>query len=486
MALGLAAASALPAQVLTTLYSFCAGGGQTCPDGENISAGLVQGSDGSLYGTTRQGGTHAGGTVFRISTSGTLTTLYDFCAVAGCADGKYPYAGLALASSGTLYGTTQAGGTKGYGTVFSIKPAGALTTLYNFCSENGCADGGYPYAALFPSTSGVFYGTTYIGGNSQSQGTVFQITSSGALTTLYQFCSGFECPDGLAAMSGAIQANDGNLYGTAYSGAGAGWSQGLGNGGTIFKLTPGGTETRLYGFCLAVENCPDGYGPRAGLVQGSDGNLYGTTYLSGAYGDYGTIYKITLAGKLTTLYSFCAARGCPDGSNPAARLIQATDGNFYGTTQYGGAYNGGTVFRITPGGTLTTLYSFCAQPGCADGQAPYAGLFEGTDGNLYGTTFQGGAGGRGTVFKLSTGLGSFVEMLPASAPAGKVVQILGTNLTRAAKVSFNGTAAVFTVVSASQITATVPPGATNGAVQITTPSGKLSSNVAFQVLPGIR
>jgi uncharacterized repeat protein (TIGR03803 family) len=142
-------------------------------------------------------------------------------------------------------------------------------------------------------------------------------------------------------------------------------------------------------------------------VQGSDGNFYGTTFQSGApYGDFGTIFKITPSGSLTTLYSFCALIGCTDGANPDAPLIQATDGNFYGTTQFGGAYNGGTVFQITPEGTLTTLYSFCAQPGCTDGQAPYAGLLEGSDGNLYGTTYQGGAAGMGTIFKLSVELGT--------------------------------------------------------------------------------
>jgi uncharacterized repeat protein (TIGR03803 family) len=483
-ALGLATASALPAQ-LTTLYSFCTGGG-SCPDGENVPAGLVQGFDGSLYGTTYQGGAYSGGTVFKISSTGSLTTLYSFCAVSACADGEFPYAGLTLAANGSIYGTTQGGGANGFGTVFSITPAGALTTIYNFCSGGeSCPDGGYPYAPLFLSTNGLFFGTTYIGGNSASQGTIFHITSSGALTTLWQFCHGFACPDGLAAISGVIQASNGNFYGTTFSGAVAGYAQGLGNGGTVFSITPTGGLTTLYSFCTGgSELCPDGYAPRAGLVQGSDGNLYGTTYQSGAYGNYGTIFKITTSGSLTTVYSFCQASGCPDGANPSGSLIQATDGNFYGTTQFGGAYDGGTVFQFTPGDTLTTLYSFCTQTGCADGQAPYAGLFQSTDGNLYGTTYRGGAPGAGTVFSLSVGLGPFVEVLPASAAAGSAVHILGTNLTGATIVRFNGTAAAFTVVSASEIAASVPSGATTGAVQVTTPSGTLSSNVPFQVLPG--
>jgi uncharacterized repeat protein (TIGR03803 family) len=203
-----------------------------------------------------------------------------------------------------------------------------------------------------------------------------------------------------------------------------GWAEGLGNYGTVFKVTATGTFTTLYSFGTAA-GFVDGAGPRAGLVEGSDGNFYGTTYLSGAYGNYGTIFKITPGGSLTTLYSFCAASGCADGANPTAPVIQANDGNFYGTTYFGGAHNGGTVFRITPAGTLTTLYSFCGQAGCADGQYPYAGLFQGTDGDLYGTTYQGGTAGSGTVFRLSVGLGPFVRMLPGSARAGDAVKTLG-------------------------------------------------------------
>jgi uncharacterized repeat protein (TIGR03803 family) len=432
-ALGLAAANALPAQVLTTLYSFCTASGGNCPDGENLYAGLVQGLDGSLYGTTYQGGTYGGGTVFKIGTSGSLTTLYNFCAVSACADGQSPFAGLTLATGGNFLGTTQGGGANSYGTVFSITPAGVLTTMYNFCSQSRCADGGFPYGGLFQATNGVFYGTTFVGGHANGEspeGTVFKITSSGALATLYQFCHGFgTCTDGSAPLAGVIQASDGNFYGTTFTGGTkGGWPAGLGDNGTVFQLTPGGTLTTLYSFDNS-SSYAYGSWPRAGLVQGSDGNLYGTTNQRGANGNYGAIFKITTSGSITALYSFCAVSGCPDGATPEGPLIQATDGNYYGTTHYGGANNGGTVYRITPGGTLTTLYSFCAQAGCADGQYPYAGLFLATDGNLYGTTYQGGAAGKGTVFSLSVGLAPFVKRLPASAAAGTAVKILGTSPT---------------------------------------------------------
>ncbi len=244
--------------------------------------------------------------------------------------------------------------------------------------------------------------------------------------------------------------------------------------------------TTLYSFCSQT-NCTDGNEPR-GLVQAADGNFYGTTAFGGAYyNNYcsadpgcGTVFEITPAGVLTTLYSFCSQPNCPDGGHPVG-LVQATDGNFYGATEWGGANGHGTVFEITPSGTLTTLYSFCAQANCADGANPEGRLMQATNGNLYGTTYYGGANVDGTVFSLSVGLGPFVETLPTSGNVGATVIILGNKLTDATSVTFNGTAATFTVVSSSEITTTVPTGATTGTVEVTIPSGTLSSNIAFQV-----
>jgi uncharacterized repeat protein (TIGR03803 family) len=163
-------------------------------------------------------------------------------------------------------------------------------------------------------------------------------------------------------------------------------------------------------------------------------------------------------------------------------LIQATDGNFYGTTSAGGSVGGGTIFKITSTGTLTTIYNFCTQTACADGEGPYAGLIQGTNGDFYGTTEEGGTSGAGVVFSLSTGLGAFVETQPTSGAVGQAVKILGTNLTGATAVTFNGTAATFTVVSSTEITTTVPTGATTGRVRVKTPGGNLASNTAFRVV----
>jgi uncharacterized repeat protein (TIGR03803 family) len=251
----------------------------------------------------------------------------------------------------------------------------------------------------------------------------------------------------------------------------------------VFQLTSDGKLTTLYSFCSEA-NCTDGVSPNS-LVQGSDGNFYGTTAYggnncptTGIEGGCGTIFEITPAGKLTTLYRFCAGTTCLDGSNPVG-LLQASNGNLYGTSSGGGAYGGGTVFEITRAGDLSTLFSFCAN-GCADGGSPN-GLVQGTNGNFYGTTEAGGVYGGGTVFSFSVGLGPFVEALPTSGAIGASVTILGNNLTGATEISFNGTPALFKVVSSTEITATVPGGATSGTVTVTTPGGTLKSNTAFRV-----
>jgi len=458
---------ALPAQTVTTLFRF---------DGSDGSApnALIQGTDGNLYGTAGYGAmNNTFGTVFKITPSGTLTTLYVFCTdFPVCADGGNPFAGLVQATNGSFYGTTYSGGAYGQGTVFKITPSGALTTLYSFCPQTGCIDGADPAAALVQATNGYLYGTAQSGG-ANNFGTVFRITPSGTLTTLYSFCAQSGCTDGAQPDAGLVQATNGNLYGTTAGGGANGY-------GTVFKITPSGTLTGLHSFC-SQNGCRDGAQPSGGLVQATNGSFYGTTPKGGAHG-YGTVFRITPSGALATLHSFCAEAGCADGANPSAGLIQATDGDFYGTASTGGANGYGTVFRITPSGALTTLYSFCSQSACTDGEYPVTGLVQDTNGELYGTTSGGGANlYYGTVFSLSLGLGPFVEIQPTSGKAGAAVKILGTNLTGATSVTFNGGAAVFKVVSSSEIATIVPTGATTGTVQVVTPSGTLSSNVAFRV-----
>jgi uncharacterized repeat protein (TIGR03803 family) len=447
----------------TTLHSFDG------TDGRLSFAGLVQATSGNLYGTTYYGGAKNSGEVFEISPGGTLTTLYSLCSKSGCTDGEYTYATPVQGTDGSFYGATYLGGSKELGTVFKVTPSGASTTLHTFAGP----DGSQPLAGLVQGSDGNFYGTTNMGG-SEGSGVIFKITPSGAFTTLHSFCSQSGCTDGGNPFAGLIQGIDGNVYGTTFGGGSA---KGF---GTVFKITPSGTLTTLHRFCTK-SGCPDGKFPQTGVVQASNGNFYGTTISGGAYGD-GTIFEITTSGKLTTLYSVCSQSGCPDGNYLIAGLIQATDRNLYGIMGVGGANGAGTIFKITLSGTLTTLYNFCSQSrSCLDGQYPGGGLVQATDGNLYGTTDDGGANGYGTVFSLSVGLGGFVETQPASAKVGATVKILGTNLTGATNVTFNGKAATFTVVSSSEITTTVPAGATTGEVQVVTPNGTLLSNVLFRV-----
>jgi uncharacterized repeat protein (TIGR03803 family) len=482
----LCAATAIPlsAQTFTTLHIF------DSADGADPEAALVQARDGNFYGTTANGGANLYGTVFEITPSGTLSTIYSFCPNSGCTDGENPYGGLIQAADGDFYGVTLGGGANSgsclnvpCGTVFKITPGGTLTTLHSFCSQSGCTDGQYPEAGLVQGTDGNFYGTTDEGGANNS-GTVFRITPGGTLTTLYTFCSQSGCADGGFPVGALVQATDGNFYGTT-EGGGANCVT-AGGCGTVFKISPGGVLTTLYSFC-AESLCADGEYPYAGLLQAADGNFYGITPGGGGANNDGTVFKITPDGTLTTLYSFCSKSNCTDGENPYGGLVQATDGEFYGITYLGGSGDFGTVFKITPSGKLSTLYTFCSRAGCTDGEDPFAGLLLATNGNFYGTTSAGGDGcfsGCGTVFSVS-GLTPFVETLPASGKVGKVVEILGTNLVGVTSVSFSdgGTGATFTVVSNSLITATVPTGATSGFVKVYTALRTLKSNKRFIVTP---
>jgi uncharacterized repeat protein (TIGR03803 family) len=481
-----AVAAALPAQTFTTLQSF------DNTDGASPYATLVQAANGTFYGTTQWGGVDGIGTVFGITPGGSLTALDSLVCYYLCGAG-IGAAALVQATNGDFYGTTQWGGTGsrclyGCGTIFKITPGGTLTTLHSF----NVGDGNGPIGGLVQGTDGDLYGTTSSGG-AYGLGTVFKISPTGTLTTLYSFCSQSGCIDGAAPIAGLIQASDGDFYGT--NGA-----DGAHGSGTIFKITARGKLTTLYSFCAQAE-CADGSYPASRLVQAADGDFYGTTLQGGTnpggapFGG-GTAFKITPGGAFTTLYSFCSRKGCADGQYPSG-ISQATDGNFYGTTAgttykttYGGDANEyGTIFKLSPGGTLTTLYNFCAQAACTDGQLPGAGLVQSTSGDFYGTTAGGGTNttcgtqGCGTVFRLSVGLGPFVETQPTSGKAGMPIKILGTDLTGVSGVSFNGTPAAFTVLSPSLVKATVPSGATSGTVQVVTSHRTLSSNTAFRVAP---
>jgi len=413
--LGLCAAVGnLSAQVtLATLHSF---GGFPGNDGANPTAGLVQGSDGNFYGTTYQGGTSNSGTVFRMSPGGSLTTVWafhlDLNPAVGDWDGINPYGGLVQDSSGYFYGTTLSGGTNnGSGTVYQITAGGSLTNLHTFAVTGDPGDGFLPEAGLVQGSDGSFYGTTLSGGGILNAGTVFRIDPSGNNYTILH--SFTDTPDGAEPSAGLVQGTDGNFYGTTYAG-------GTKGDGTVFQITTNGTVTILHHFNQGIG---DGAGPNGTLIQGSDGNFYGTTYTGGKYGGSGTVFRISSSGVYSNLYSFGAFPG--DGAAPLAGLVQGSDGNFYGTTFQGGMTNGlagdGTVFRISRGGVYTNLYSFVSSRG--DGANPEAGLVQGYDGAFYGTTYLGGTNtpANGTVFKL---------VVPLNPPANQIsaIRIVGTNV----------------------------------------------------------
>lgn len=471
-------AAAATTDTYTTLVTF------TGPNGAwPAYESLVQGLDGNFYGTTNEGGAYGAGTVFKISPSGILTTLHSFCAQNCTDDGSRPAGGLVLGKDREFYGTTDFGGTYDSGTIYKITPTGTLTVLYSFCTQPNCTDGGYPLSGLVQARNGNFYGMAGYGGANiefcnGGCGTVFEITPAGKFTTLYSFCSQPNCIDGGFPIGSLIQASNGNLYGvTQQGGANTGSDECQGDlpgCGTVFELTPSGQLTTLYNFCSQA-NCADGALPYAGLVQASNGNFYGTTFVGGnpPPNAYGTVFKITPSGILTLLHRFDPT----DGVTPVASLIQATNGDLYGTT-YRDGNGSGTIFGITPGGAFTKIHTFDVAEGNCEG-----GLVQGTDGSFYGTTFASTSeqGSVGTVFNLSRGLSSFVESLPSTGKVGISVVILGNNLTGTTSVAFNGTPATFKVLGASAIQTTVPAGATSGKIEVKTPTKTLESNISFEI-----
>jgi uncharacterized repeat protein (TIGR03803 family) len=387
-------------------------------------------------------------------------------------------AGLLLATDGNLYGTTAGLFCSGYGTcgnIFVVSSEGVFKNFYFFGREVGYG----PPSGLIEGVDGNLYGTT-------STYAYTVMPPHGKVNDIYNFCSQPNCADGNNA-NGVIQASDGNFYGTTQMGGNPGCPvfprRYSGGCGTVFKMTSEGKLTTLYSF-----SGPDGANPLGSMVEAPNGDFYGTTMnggpvISGCPAGCGTIFKITRAGKLTSI-PLCTQINCPSGSSPYAGLILATDGNLYGTAYSGGAYNGGTVFKLSATGAISVVHSF----GLKDGARPAGGLLQATNGMFYGTTLDGGSlscisnYGCGAIFSLSEGLAPFVIFVRASGKTGATGGILGQGLTGTTGVAINGVPAKFTIVSDTYLTATVPPGATTGYVTVNTPTGTLTSNVPFHVV----
>jgi len=387
---------------LSTLYSFGDGGDGISP------SGIVVGPGGELYGASFYG-IYSSGTIFELSASWpfSMTVLYSF----GGADGWFPSGEMVFDAQGNLYTTTAAGGKYGYGTVIKLSPSGVETLLYSFpfpgppsALRTRPMDGATPSSLVF-DPQGNLFGVTQngginspacrglLGGNS-SCGTVFEVTEAGTEKVLYRFSGG---NDGANPTAGLVLDAQGNLYGTTLEG-------GANNFGTVFKLSQPGTEAVLHTFASG----PDGQYPSSPLIFDTQGNLYGTTCSGGTYG-WGTIFKVTPSGSETVLHSFDLGM---DGGEPCAGLVVDAQGNFYGSAGLGGAYNSGTLYEMTSSGTFTVLYNFT---GGTDGGGPGSLFFQagglfGTSGGLFGTTGAGGntrlcvhKGGKGcgTIFAFS-------------------------------------------------------------------------------------
>lgn len=421
---------------------------------------------------------------------------------------------------GNLYGTIGDDNSNAAGSAFKMTTAGAFTRIYAFCALPKCADGSGPWGGLSLGKDGNFYGTTE-GGGSVTAGTAFKLTPTGALTTVWDFDN---AADGAAPWYPLIQGLDGSFYGVSYTvyagdyGAffkltpttkppytesvpvdfnftngsesnlpvqgtdgnfyGTALGGGTSNLGVIYRTTPAGKITVLHNF-IGYPN--DGTNPIGALVQGNDGNFYGVTYVGGAH-NLGSVFKITASGTYTLLHSFA---GYPsDGTHPRSGLIVGSDGNLYGTTLQGGAKNDGAIYKITPAGVVTVLYNFCSATGCTDGFSPAQPLVQHTNGKFYGNTSGNSLGGS-YFYSFGTGLPPFTRLVNWSGKVGTTVELLGQGFTGATGVSFNGVAATFTNVSDTYMTAIVPSGATTGMVKVTTFTSALSSNRPFRVSPQV-
>jgi len=454
----------------------------------------------------------------------TYTPLYTYPETSAGDSGIYWPSLLSQGQDGNLYSTIRTNGaysSGGYnaGTVYKITTAGNYTLLYSFCAEGGFCPltGSFPQGGVTLGFDGNLWGTTTNGGKDNC-GTVFKTTPAGTLTSVYSFaCNGgpiytvlqgqdanmygvspydggygaffklttkgvitphtFDYTDG-ENPNLPVQGTDGNFYGTTQYGGGTTCECGV-----VYKVTAAGKITVLHKFTGYVSpTVYDGSRPIGILVQGSDGNFYGTTYQGGAFNE-GAVFKITPAGVLTLLHSFDFVSPTFDAQLPIAGLTLGTDGNFYGVGAYGGTQNGGAIFEITPAGTEKVLYSFCSVA-CTDGFVPTTPMVLHTDGKFYGNTYGNSLGGS-VFYSFDVGFKPLVDLVTWTAKVGKTVEILGQGFTGTTGVSFDGVSATFHNISDTYMTATVPAGALTGTVTVTTFTDTMKSNRAFLVTPQI-
>jgi uncharacterized repeat protein (TIGR03803 family) len=467
-----------PSGSLTLLHDFS-------PPNADMIGGVTLGTDARFYGVVRNEALDSGGVIFKLTRGGNLTILYSFT---GGADGRDPLVPPIEGIDGNFYGTTSGGGSNpllcesGCGTVYKMTPSGSLTTLHSF---NG-TDGGSPHAPLVQAANGNLYGTTNSGGV-HNYGTIFEVSSSGKFSVVFDFHG----TDGWGPAGGLVQADDGDLYGTTAGG-------GANDDGVVFKISHG-TYSVVHSFIGGT----DGIGPLEGLVEATDGNVYGTTAL-GTCGD-NTIFRITPSGDFATLYTFLsdASLGC----EPQSPLLQRTDGLLYGTAAGGGSFNGGVFFSFDVGlGPFVTFLPAARQVGhtveilgqgftgttaVSFNGTPAAAFNVLTDTFLTATVPNGATTGFITVTTPSGTLTSnrqfqvkpqITSFSPTSGPVGTSVVVTGVSLSQTSKITFNSVVATsFTVDSDTQVTVTVPAGATTAKIGVTTTGAPVYSGAAFTV-----
>jgi uncharacterized repeat protein (TIGR03803 family) len=434
----------------------------------------------------------------------TYTVLYNMTENSTGVWGPQAVGNFAQARDGNLYSTSQLGGTFTKGVIFRLTQTGQVTVLHSFDGT----DGATPRGGLTLATDGFLYGTTCAGGL-YNNGTVFKISASGSgYAVVHDF--NINAGDGYCPEAAPVQGRDGNFYGTT--------TESIPGSGLVYKVTPAGVMTNLHVFNQGANK--DGQTPM-GIILGADGNFYGTTDTGGA-SDLGAVYKITPTGTFTLMHSFTGNSG--DGERPRGTILQASDGNLYGTEWVGkyiykitlagvftefvtlpqqsgfstsagltqatdgkfyglGGFGFGSIMQVTTGGVVTFPHTF----DYTDGGSPQVAVFQHTNGKLYGDTPEGGTSAPpgGVAYSLNMGLHPFIALVRPYGTVGQIVQILGNGLTGATSVKFGSVAATFTVVSNTYMTAVVPATATNGTISVTVPTGIRVSNKVFKVLPGI-
>ena len=466
---------------LTKLFDFSYPTPAASPAG-----GLMLGTDGNYYGTAAGGGTSLSGVIFKITSAGTLTVLWNFT---GGTDEGNPLSAPVQGMDGNFYGVNQGVYSGTYGAAYKMTPAGVVTTIHAF----GYTDGATPQA-LTLATDGNFYGVAKSGGTS-GLGVVFKMTPSGTVTVLHNFAGG--TTDGSLPIGALAQANDGNFYGVTYLG-------GASNLGTLFKVTSKGVFTLLHSFAGFAQ--ADGSLPLAAPILGTDGNLYGSA--EGGSKNSGMLYKATTSGVVTPLYNFCILSGCADGFFPQTPPMQHTNGKFYGSAEAGGGFAGGVFYSLDTGlsafaglvnwfGKVGKTVEILGQGFTGTTKVSFNGVTStftvvsdtyltavvpsGATTGFINVTTPGGTLKSNRKFLVQPSILSFT---PTSGAVGTPVTITGTSFTGATKVTFGGVSATtFSVDSDTQITATVPTNAKTGKIGVTTPGGTATSSTSFTVTP---